>query len=212
VRVREIIAFAVVSAVIAACAATPLQVSDGGTGSAADTGGSAGAAGSGGSAGRTRGTSGAGGAAGSDSSSSGSCTVVVASDYDQSCVTDSDCVSVGQQPECPVVDCLGCIPGAINTSVMAEYMTALSHALMQLPPGGPLCNCPCISGVAICRGGKCEAAGCVPPLADRLPSCANADGLCVYKANTTCGGPGIADGGTEVPDGCAYSDEMCCVN
>ena len=134
------------------------------------------------------------------------CTIVLASDYDQSCVMDTDCASVGQVPECPVTDCLICIPGAINKSELARYMTALSKAGMSEPPGGPtICNCPCETGFAICRGGKCQAGPCGAPGSDTLPDCANAGGTCGYVANTICNRAGP-------PDSCAYSDEMCCLN
>jgi hypothetical protein len=179
VRLMAILALA---GALAACSASPLRVlNDGSAG--AEAGGSTDSAGS----------------------DLGSCTIVLASDYDQSCLTDADCVSVGQQPECPVVDCLGCIPGAINTSAMVEYMTALSHAGTREPPAGPVCSCPCETGFALCRGGKCQAAPCGPPPSDTLAACANAGGVCGYITNIICHQMGP-------PDACAYSDELCCLN
>jgi hypothetical protein len=80
VRVKPILAFAL-AAVGVACSAYPLQVHDGGFAGAE-----------------------AGGNRDSAASNPGACTIVLASDYDQSGVTDADCVSVGQQPECPVTD------------------------------------------------------------------------------------------------------------
>lgn len=181
-RVSKLLAIAMAASGIAACAATPLQVSDGG------------AIGS---------ESGDGADSASDSTASG-CIVVLASDYDQSCVVDTDCVSVGQVAKCPVTDCSGCYLVAINKGAAARYMTALSQAVVSGPPG-PICNCPCESGFAICRGGQCQAAPCGPPPGDTLAACSDAGGLCVYRANATCGG-------TALPGGCAYSDEMCCLN
>jgi hypothetical protein len=181
VRLKQILAFAL-AATGAACSASPPQVFDGGLAGSE-----------------------AGGNRDSAASNPGACTVVVASDYDQSCVTDTDCVSVRQVPECPVTNCLGCIPGAINKSGMARYMAALSNAVMLEPPGPPVCSCPCETGVALCREGKCQAARCSPPNSDTLPACANAGGTCGYVANTICNRTGP-------PDACAYSDELCCLN
>lgn len=179
-RVNAILA-STLAAAGAACSASPLQVVDGGFAGAE-----------------------AGANADSAESNPGVCTIILASDYDQSCVADEDCVSVGQQPECPIADCRGCTAGGINKSVMTEYMTALSKAIMREPTNA-ICNCPCETDFALCRGGKCQAAGCGPPPLDTLPACANAGGLCAYRANTTCGGASTLDG-------CAYSDEMCCLN
>src|SRR6266404_2735538 len=137
VRVGTTLALALAAIGVGACDATPLQVSDGGAaGSASSNPG-------GGSGGRPDG----GGA------KSASCTVVLASDYDQSCLVAADCLSVGQVPKCPVTDCSACYLVAINKSEMARYMTALSQAVVGESPG-LVCNCPCQSGFALCRAGK----------------------------------------------------------
>jgi hypothetical protein len=133
------------------------------------------------------------------------CSPVLASDYDQSCMVDTDCVAVGEVPSCPAFACDGCTTVAINKSAMAQYMTALDRAFAS-EQSGTGCGCPCESG-AVCRSGKCQAAFCGPPAADTLPACANAGdagGMCAYSANTTCSGTGPADA-------CAYSDEFCCL-
>jgi len=180
-RMGAIFGLALVATGVGACGPHPLQASDGG------------AAGSGG-----------GGGSGSASSNPAPCTVVLASDYDQSCMVDADCVSVHQVPKCPVTDCSGCYPVAINKSAMERYTAALSQAVASAPPG-PLCYCPCESGLALCRGGTCQAASCGPPVADTLPACSNAGGACGYAANTICNRKGP-------PDACAYSDELCCLD
>jgi hypothetical protein len=137
----------------------------------------------------------------------GACTPVLASDYDQSCDADTDCIGVGERPGCPAAACDGCPTAAINKAVSAQYTTALSQAFASGSP--QVCNCPCIptGSDGVCRGGKCQVAHCAPPQADTLPACANAGdagGVCGYSANTTCDvlGP---------PDACAYSDEICCL-
>ena len=140
------------------------------------------------------------------SPSTAPCSPVLASDYDQSCTVDTDCVAVGEVSSCPAFACDGCTTEAINKSVMAQYMTAFAQAFTSKAPGTG-CGCPCESG-AVCRGGKCQAAFCGPPTADTLPACANAGdagGMCLYSANATCSGMGP-------PDACAYSDEFCCLN
>ena len=151
----------------------------------------------------TTGQGGHAGVTGTGTPKPASCNVVLASDYDQSCVVDTDCVGVGEVPMCPATACDGCLTQAINKSAMAQYMIALSQAFASESPG-EACGCPCEGIGALCRGGKCQAAFCGPPLADTLPACANAGGACAYKANTTCNGIGL-------PDACAYSDEVCCL-
>jgi hypothetical protein len=128
------------------------------------------------------------------------CSIALASDYDQTCVVDSDCVAVGQVGECPANPCNQCTTGAINKGVLPQYQAAFALAFV-----GALgqCNCAC-GGPALCHGGKCLAGACGPPLADTLPACADAGGRCNYSANTTCNAMGP-------PDACAYSDEVCCI-
>src|ERR1019366_5003103 len=133
------------------------------------------------------------------------CSPVLASDYDQSCTVDTDCVEVGEVAECPATACDECTTEAINKNAMAQYMTALSPAFAS-EPAGEDCNCNC-EGTAVCRGGKCQEGYCAPPSADTLPACADAGdagGVCVYSTNTGCSRMGP-------PDACAYSDEMCCL-
>jgi hypothetical protein len=131
------------------------------------------------------------------------CNAVIASDYDQSCVVDTDCVLVmGEVRGCPATACY-CPEAAINKDARAQYMAAFAQAVASEPPGGPHCGCPCIGG-ALCRAGKCQAGSCGAPPTDTLPTCADAGGTCDYSANTTCNAIGP-------PDACAYSDEVCCL-
>jgi hypothetical protein len=64
----------------------------------------------------------------------GGCTPVLAADYDQSCVVDSDCVAVGQVPSCPVNACDGCTTEAVNKSAATQYMTAFTQLCRASPP------------------------------------------------------------------------------
>jgi|SRR5580704_8271896 hypothetical protein len=133
------------------------------------------------------------------------CSVVVASDYDQSCAVDTDCVQVAEVPACPVSPmlCYSCPLATINGSAIARYRAAFSADM-----GGALptaCNCPEI-GYPCCRSGLCKTS-CFPAPADTLPTCADAGGSCAFPARFGC------SGGAEGPaDACAYSDEICCVN
>jgi hypothetical protein len=130
------------------------------------------------------------------------CTPVLASDYDQSCDADTDCVGVGQVPSCPAFAGYDCPTEAVNKQVATQYNAGFSQAFASRGPGGS--TCPCVSG-AVCRSGICHAAYCGPPPADTLPACADAGGRCYYRANTRCNGMGP-------PDACAYADEFCCIN
>jgi hypothetical protein len=127
------------------------------------------------------------------------CNIVLATDYDQSCTVDTDCIAVGQLGQCPASACDGCLTEAINKSVWSRYQTALHQAFATDPPVG-MCNCPGMV-VTCCRHGTCQGVGCFSP-ADTLPACADAGGTCLPVAS--CGQPAL-------PDACAYSDEMCCV-
>ena len=135
------------------------------------------------------------------------CRPVLPSDYDQSCTGDTDCVPVGEVSSCPDLTCDGCPTQAINKGALAQYMTAMAKAIAFAGQTSTprFCSCPCLGFGGLCRGGKCQAAFCGPPSADTLPACADAGGICGYSANTTCNAMGP-------PDGCAYSDEVCCVN
>jgi hypothetical protein len=132
----------------------------------------------------------------------GACNPVLASDYDQSCDADTDCVGVGEVPQCPASACDGCLTQAVNKSAAAQYMAALSRAFAS-EPTGEACACPC-EALAICRGRRCEYGFCGPAGTDTLPACADAGGRCSYTANTTCNTPGP-------PNSCAYADETCCL-
>jgi hypothetical protein len=135
---------------------------------------------------------------------SGSCSKVVASDYDQTCTTFSDCVSVAEIPSCPVLagSCFDCPLATINGSAEAAYMAAFSRDIRGVQLGD--CHCP---GIAIpcCRNGMCHN-GCGPVPADTLPECRDAGGSCGIATTSGC-----ASGTTGPPDACAYSYEICCV-
>jgi hypothetical protein len=132
------------------------------------------------------------------------CTPIVPSDYDQSCATDEDCVVVGDLPACPPPTCLACDQTSLNKGAAVKYQAALSRALAAFDASPGPCNCPCESGLALCRGGTCQVASCGAPIGDTLPACRDAGGQCAYAGNATCVRNGPAGS-------CAYSDEVCCL-
>jgi len=90
----------------------------------------------------------------SDSADTISCIVVVASDYDQSCSLDTDCLAVPQKTGCPS-GCWYCFFSvAINKNAYPQYRTALLQAFASAPPP---CNCPS-EGIeaACCRNDRCQ--------------------------------------------------------
>jgi len=88
------------------------------------------------------------------SSSKSPCSIVLASDYDQSCTVDTDCVSVGQVPVCPALACYAdCTMWTISKSAAAQYMTALSRASASV--AGESCGCANYNPYPCCRGGTC---------------------------------------------------------
>lgn len=79
------------------------------------------------------------------------CPIIRASDYDQSCATDSDCVEVGEGNTCVEGCGLSCGGRAINRCALERYL--LDLAVAGFNPD-PRCNCPADFG-ACCRAGRC---------------------------------------------------------
>jgi hypothetical protein len=77
---------------------------------------------------------------------------LLASDYPQDCLVDSDCAPV---PELDGCGGCGCSTGAINVSSLSEYMSRWDQ-VKQYATGS--CGCPC-EGSGLCCGGRCTA-GC----------------------------------------------------
>jgi hypothetical protein len=129
----------------------------GGAGGSEPVGGSLGSSGSGGMAGGS-GTSSSGGMimgsdAGTTDDSGLSCSLS-ASQFDNSCTVDSDCVGVPPGDPCAGNCSSICPTSALNARVAYQYLTDLK-ALM---PGGNeniICSCPCIAAQPCCRQGVC---------------------------------------------------------
>ena len=86
------------------------------------------------------------------------CSVVIqASSYDQTCMSDSDCVkiNVGNPCEECVFACEGSI-GAINVGAMAQYTADVGKTAARVAG----CGCPEETSYVIracCRAGQCHA-------------------------------------------------------
>jgi hypothetical protein len=132
------------------------------------------------------------------------CTPVRASDYDQSCVADSDCVVVAQAPRCPIGTWDNCEVGAINRVDYTRYQPALTQAYATVPLGD-LVSCPC-EGLAFCNNGLCEPGWCGPGRgpANTSLACVDAGGICTPSEEATCSALGP-------PNSCLFADEICCV-
>jgi hypothetical protein len=83
-----------------------------------------------------------------DAASEGGSCSIRASDYDQSCKSDSDCVEVVEGDFCGQSPC-PCPNGAIRVSAESAYNAKLSKLL---PTSPVVCNCPADFGPR-CNGG-----------------------------------------------------------
>jgi hypothetical protein len=93
--------------------------------------------------------------------------VVQASDYDQSCATDTDCVSVTEGNVCHP-SASQCPNAAISQSAFAQYQADVDKALTYCddPSACGFVSPPC------CVGGKCQAGG---QCSSAVPTDASAD-------------------------------------
>jgi hypothetical protein len=151
-------------------------------------------------------SSGASADASLDSSADGSaCTLILPSDYDQSCTLDSDCIAVGEVATCPPDACSNqCLVGLVSANVAAEYTAAIARATADIPPlvAPEFCNCELVL-IPVCRNGKCE--NWTNSLPEAPSACTDAGAQCLPSTSEVCGTPGPVGS-------CAYSDEVCCFN
>jgi hypothetical protein len=114
----------------------------------------------------------------------GACTStasIQAASFDQSCVSDLDCVPVGQGSVCAQCGFV-CPTAAINKGSLAAYQVA------ALDAGGSFigpCYCPEF-GSPCCQQGQCSL-NCNDEITD-LDACASAGGTCVPYAAVVDGG------------------------
>lgn len=80
---------------------------------------------------------------------------IQASDYDQMCALDSDCVAVGEGEVCQAC-ALACPTAAINKKDKSHYTSDVEHAKWVAPSGSTVCRCPALHAPC-CIGGTCHA-------------------------------------------------------
>jgi hypothetical protein len=89
---------------------------------------------------------------GTDSCVEASAQIVLASSYDQSCQTDSDCVAIEEGNFCQPGANNGCTNAAINRTALAQYRADLANTTAGVCYG--LAGCPEESGPC-CQNGVC---------------------------------------------------------
>jgi hypothetical protein len=114
----------------------------------------------------------------SSATGDGACTStasILASSFDRSCVSDLDCVPVGQGRVC--AECgFVCPSAAINKGALAAYQAAAVDAGETFT--GP-CSCPAF-GSPCCHQGQCRLS-CNDEIID-IDACATAGGTCAPYA------------------------------
>ncbi len=134
---------------------------------------------------------------------------LAASNYDQSCVANTDCVLVKLGDYCdPNVCYCGGILGAINMTALAQFNADVAKTPIgsgAVSPPSTMCSCPAYSDLeGCCVAGVCQFSPVTCP-SDTLEACAEAGGSCSRHVEE-CGqlGPGPAGS-------CAQPDETCCL-
>jgi hypothetical protein len=130
----------------------------------------------------------------------GSCTganvrLIQASNYDQSCTTDSDCIGVGLGNVCFVCD-VDCPNAAINRSAQAQYRTDVP----RFPASDVDCGCPTYPVGPCCVGGMCQmGTQCANPVPTDAAADTGVDAAVVDAATDSAtdggGADAAADGG-----------------
>ena len=101
------------------------------------------------------------------------CAAIRASDYDQSCQTDSDCVNVFSGDTCVLCPCMN---ATINKNAAAEY-----HPV--IPVGAPGCMYLCATPYPpTCVNGVCAMSAPPPPKECHDPSSGSPADCCPYPA------------------------------
>ena len=82
-----------------------------------------------------------------------------ASQYDNSCTVDSDCVGVPSGDPC-AGNCLSVCPtAALNVRVASQYLADLGAVMSAHNESPGVCSCPAIGAPSCCRG-VCSVEGC----------------------------------------------------
>lgn len=105
---------------------------------------------------------------------SGSCPSIVAATFDQSCVSDFDCVGVGEGNVCE--SCLNCPIVAINKRALPAYQATIANSGAKVYAGPP-CGCVELANPC-CHDAQCSVDGCSARVVD-ADVCAEAGGACI---------------------------------
>jgi hypothetical protein len=101
--------------------------------------------------------------------------MIVASSFDQSCVSDFDCVGVAEGNACEACG-LECPLAAISTRALPAYQAATANTPATAP--GAKCGTSCPEyGRPCCNGGQCTDQ--CPNIVLGLSDCAEAGGACI---------------------------------
>jgi hypothetical protein len=148
------------------------------------------------------------------------CSIVLASDYYQSCAADTDCALVGQVSFCPPGPIDNCPTFPISKSVVPQYMAALSDALASVAGQGS----SCIANSVCCVQGQCSTSCPLPPLSPPAGADASSDAPIIPPGSVLCSselGPvdaAVADAGSvsrcNPPQSCMQYNGgwTCCMN
>jgi hypothetical protein len=82
--------------------------------------------------------------------------MIQASNYDQSCASNSDCIAVGEGNACFSCLIVGCTNAAINVKAKPQYDADVAKTVAGQLASSPFCGCPMSSGPC-CVGGVCRA-------------------------------------------------------
>ena len=142
----------------------PIPLPGGAGGGSEPVGGSLGSGGSGGTAFGTTSSGGmvaGSGDAGATTDTALSCSLS-ASQYDNSCTVDSDCVGVPPGDPC-AGNCLSVCPtAALNVRSASQYLTDLGAVMSAHNEPSGVCGCPAFGTPSCCRG-VCSVEGCSTP-------------------------------------------------
>jgi hypothetical protein len=80
---------------------------------------------------------------------------IQASNYDQTCVTDSDCVAISANESCSLCG-LVCTNATINARAQAQYLSDIANTTASLTSQRMACTGDCGVNSACCVSGRCE--------------------------------------------------------
>jgi hypothetical protein len=138
---------------------------------------------------------------------------LVASKYDQSCATNTDCVIVRLGDYCDPMLCYNAgTYDAIHTTALAQFDADVAKTPIGSGAVQPPTNCSGLGSTdypeGCCVAGKCQFSPVTCP-SDTVAACSQAGGACSRHVAPVreCGSAGQAP-----PGSCAQPDETCCLS